>query len=113
MAIDMGLWLWSVSSAYPDQLLIDLPLAYSFHDNINDYTDQPPVHQIGGALSKFQDAFKSYMAKDENRELAPEVADMVNKISDVINIGNQQQEETIEAKVSEEPTGEGTLNGLD
>jgi hypothetical protein len=93
--------------------LIDSSFWYSFHDNLADYADQPQAHQIGGALSKFQDAFKSYMAKDENRELAPEVADMVNKISDVINIGNQQQEETIEAQVSEEPTGEGTLNGLD
>jgi hypothetical protein len=81
---------------------------YRFHENISDYADHK-ANQIGGAFSKFQNAFKSYMAKDENRELAPEVADMVNKISDAINAvnGNEQQDGLASAGA---PTGGENLN---
>ncbi|KAI8098487.1 Dolichyl-phosphate-mannose-protein mannosyltransferase-domain-containing protein [Halteromyces radiatus] len=73
----------------------------AFHDKISDYADHTPI-EIAGAFNKIQNAFKSYMAKDENRELAPEVADMVNKISDAM-IEMKQETSTL-------PTGIDDLN---
>ncbi|ORZ25448.1 Dolichyl-phosphate-mannose-protein mannosyltransferase-domain-containing protein [Absidia repens] len=54
-----------------------------FHENMTDYADHQ-TNALGGAFNKFQNAFKSYIAKDDNREMAAEAADAVNMVSDGI-----------------------------
>lgn len=66
-------------------LLVDLiePIFFlnRFHENISDYADHRP-NSLSGAFNKFQNAFKSYISKDDHQEMAAEAADAVNMVSD-------------------------------
>lgn len=92
---------------------IYLYIQISFFDNLSDY-NEPKSMNIGDTFEKFQNAFNSYISSRKDHELAPEVADIVNKVSDAVN--NQKNIEGKKEKISNsDPTNDSkaTLENVD